>query len=123
MILPSTVEVPFIVDVTYFLNFDITPNSKVLPTTIVPFFAINRIPEHIIAFKYDYIIDTREELEFDSTKTASEYFKINRTNIACVLSEKNKAKQFYVGDNRYVQKLPKTRDWNFDIPYVKRNQL
>ena len=59
-----------------------------------------------------------------NTKTASEYFKINRTNIACVLSEKNKAKQFYVGDNRYdVQKLPKTRDWNFDIPYVKRNQL
>jgi NDP-sugar pyrophosphorylase family protein len=56
MILPSTVDVPFIADVTYFLNFNIGPNSKVRPQTIVPSLDMIRMPEHIIAYKYDYII-------------------------------------------------------------------
>jgi len=60
-------------------------------------------------------LDTREEQYFNSTKDASKHFNIEEYNIVNVLNCR-KCRQFNVDKNRYdVQKLPKTRDWDFDI--------
>jgi predicted GIY-YIG superfamily endonuclease len=61
-------------------------------------------------------IDSHEELQFDSTRIAAEYFGVLFNNIGQVVSEKGINKQFYANGRRYdAQKIPKTREWNMDL--------
>jgi hypothetical protein len=95
-------QIKYAEDTTSFIENMPTPNEKV---------AVSRRNKIIVVD-----LDTRIEQEFDCIGDAAKHLKTEEHNINNVLNFNDKCQQFKAGTSRYdVQKLPKTRDWNFNI--------